>query len=85
MDPKSMVYLLKYDSVHGKFGAKVEHVIEEGIDYLFVAESRIRIFKCKEAAEIPWAHVGVEYVAETSGAYTTTERCLRMYTDICDM
>lgn len=70
IDLEYMAYMLTYDSIHGKLDAKVEIV---GSD-LVVNGKTIKVFNCKDPNEIPWAQVGVEYVVESSGVFTTTEK-----------
>ena len=68
--PDYMAYLLKYDSVHGRFQGQVSW---EGDD-LIVNGRRIRVFHCEEPHEIPWASVGAEYIVESTGKFTTAEK-----------
>ena len=68
--PDYMAYLLKYDSVHGRFQGEVSW---EGDD-LIVNGRRIRVFHCEEPHEIPWASVGAEYIIESTGKFTTAEK-----------
>lgn len=70
MTPEYMVYLLKYDSVHGVFKGEVSvdgtKIILNGLI--------IQTFAFKDPAEIPWTNVGAEFVCETSGAFVTAEK-----------
>lgn len=68
--PDYMAYLLKYDSVHGRFQGEVSW---EGDD-LIVNGRRIRVFHCELPEEIPWGSVGAEYVVESTGKFTTAEK-----------
>ena len=68
--PDYMAYLLKYDSVHGRFQGEVSW---EGDD-LIVNGRRIRVFHCEEPGEIPWGSVGAEYIIESTGKFTTAEK-----------
>ena len=68
--PDYMAYLLKYDSVHGRFQGEVSW---EGDD-LIVNGRRIRVFHCEEPHEIPWSSVGAEYIIESTGKFTTAEK-----------
>jgi len=69
VDPDYMVYMLKYDSVHGRFKGEVK---AEG-KYLVVNGKKIAIHSSMNPAEIPWAKDGVEYVAECTGVFLTQE------------
>lgn len=69
IDPEYMVYMTKYDSVHGRFKGEVK--AENG--KLVVNGKAISVFECKAPEEIPWGEVGAEYVVESTGVFTTTE------------
>ncbi|MDR1559758.1 MAG: type I glyceraldehyde-3-phosphate dehydrogenase [Clostridiales bacterium] len=61
-----MVYMLKYDSVHGKFEGDVS--VKD--DKLIVNGKAIYAYACKDPAEIPWSESGAEYVVESTGVFT---------------
>ncbi|MET0759194.1 MAG: type I glyceraldehyde-3-phosphate dehydrogenase [Flavobacterium sp.] len=69
LDVNHLAYLLKYDSVHGKFSEKVE-VID---DKLFVNDKHIRVTSEKDPSTLKWDEVGVDIVAECTGIFTTLE------------
>jgi len=69
IDVEYMVYMIKHDSVHGQFKGTVE---VDGED-LVVNGKRIKVFNEKDPAQVKWAEVGVEYVLECSGVFTTLE------------
>ncbi|MFN7065002.1 MAG: type I glyceraldehyde-3-phosphate dehydrogenase [Aquificaceae bacterium] len=69
-DTKTLAYLLKYDSVHGRFGGYVE---AKGSS-LLVDGREIRVFSIKDPAEIPWGELGVDVVIESTGAFTDREK-----------
>jgi len=66
-----MAYMFKYDSTHGKFKGEVSH--KDG--KLVVNGQEIAVFDKKDPSEIPWGQLGVEYVVESTGVFTTTEKC----------
>lgn len=68
--PDYMAYLLKYDSVHGRFKGEVDF----DDSHLIVDGRRIRVFRCELPEEIPWYTVGAEYVIESTGKFTTAEQ-----------
>jgi len=70
IDLEYMVYMLKYDSVHGKFQGEVR---VEG-DKLVVNGKQISVFGCMDPAEIPWSSCGAEYIVESTGVFTVTEK-----------
>lgn len=64
-----IAYMIKYDSVFGRFQGTVD-VCEDGV---IVDGRKVRVFSESDAACIPWSEAGVEYVVEATGAFTTTE------------
>ena len=64
-----MVYMIKHDTIHGPFKGEVK---EEDGD-LVVNGHIIKVYNEKDPSQIPWGEVGVEYVLECSGVFTTTE------------
>merc|ERR1712224_812462 len=73
MSPEYMKYLLEHDTVHGRFDGTVE-VTDKG---LMVNGLPITLSATRDPTEIPWGKVGVDYVCESTGAFTTTEGCLK--------
>lgn len=65
-----LAYLLKYDSVHGKFKGEVE--VKEG--NLYVNGKHIRVTAEKDPTALKWDAVGAEVVAECTGIFTTLEK-----------
>ncbi|MFV0518716.1 MAG: type I glyceraldehyde-3-phosphate dehydrogenase [Lachnospirales bacterium] len=70
IDLDYMVYMLKYDSVHGRFNGEVS---VKG-DKLVVNGKEISVFGSKNPEEIPWGKAGAEYVVESTGVFTTNEK-----------
>ncbi|MDD3960042.1 MAG: type I glyceraldehyde-3-phosphate dehydrogenase [Clostridiaceae bacterium] len=71
IDPDYMGYMLRYDTVHGRF----KGTIETGEDTITVEGTKIKVFACMDAKEIDWKSVGADYIIEATGVYTTTEKC----------
>ena len=71
MNPEYMAYMLKYDSVHGKFPGTVAHY-DGG---LIVNGKKYPVFTAAEVKDIPWASVGAEYICECTGKHLTHELC----------
>ncbi len=69
LDVDHLAYLLKYDSVHGRFAGKVE--VKDG--KLYVNDKHIRITAEKDPVNLKWNEVGVDVVAECTGFFTTIE------------
>lgn len=69
IDVDYMAYMLKYDSVHGRFNGEVK--VENGM--LVVNGRKIRVTAEKEPRLINWGAAGVEYVVESTGRFLTKE------------
>lgn len=67
IDLDYMVYMLTYDSVHGRFNGTVEI---DGSD-LVVNGQRVKVYNCMNPAQIPWRAAGADYVVESTGVFTT--------------
>ena len=70
IDLDYMVYMLRYDTVHGQF----KGTIETKGDKLVVNGKEIAVYASMNPAEIPWKDCGAEYVVESTGVFTTTEK-----------
>ena len=70
IDAEYMAYMLKYDSTHGAFKGTVE--VKDG--NLVVNGKTIRVTAVKNPAELKWDAVGAEYVVESTGLFTDTEK-----------
>jgi len=71
-DAKYFAYMMKYDSVHGKFKGTVS---TEGEDVLVVNGNKIKcVMATKEPSGLPWKDLGVEYVIESTGLFTDSEK-----------
>lgn len=70
-DPDSLAYLIRYDSVYGKYhgSVKVEHVSNEV--WLQVGAHRLRLFAERQPEALPWKALDVQIVVEASGAFET--------------
>ncbi len=68
-DAKTLGYLLKYDSIHGKYPGDVE-VTDNG---LVVEGKNIRITAERDPANIPWKEMGVDLVVEATGIFRSRE------------
>lgn len=68
-DVPTLAHLLKYDSVHGKFGLSVE---AKG-DALVVNGVEIKIYAQKDPATLPWKDLDVDVVIESTGIFTDKE------------
>jgi glyceraldehyde 3-phosphate dehydrogenase len=71
LEPDYLAYMLKYDSVHGRFKGEVS--VDNGT--LVVNGKRIRLTAVKDPAELKWGEVGADVVVESTGLFLTKETC----------
>ena len=70
-DAEMLAYLLKYDSVHGKFSGEV--AVSEGS--LTVDGKEIKICAERDPAKLPWGDLDVDFAIEATGIFATREAC----------
>ena len=70
LDPEYLAYMLKYDSVHGRFNHEVS--VEDG--YLVVNGNKIRLTSEMDPANLKWNEVGADVVVESTGLFLTDEK-----------
>jgi len=76
-DSKTLAHLLKYDSVHGKFGRKVE-VVDDGFKVYALEHGGqtmgttrvVKVLSERNPADLPWGELGVDLVVESTGFFT---------------
>ena len=69
-DTTTLAYLLKYDSVYGRYGK----TIEAKKDSLVVDGEEIKVFAEKEPSKLPWKDLGIDVVVESTGFFTSGEK-----------
>jgi len=70
IDVDYMEYMLKYDTVHGRF----EGTIETADNAIIVNGKRISVYGSLKPEEIPWSECGAEYIVESTGVFTDVEK-----------
>lgn len=65
-DTKTLSYLLKYDSVYGRY----KKPVEAADSYLKVDGREVKVFAEKEPAKLPWKDLGIDVVVESTGFFT---------------
>uniref|UniRef100_A0A8C4SD52 Glyceraldehyde-3-phosphate dehydrogenase n=1 Tax=Erpetoichthys calabaricus TaxID=27687 RepID=A0A8C4SD52_ERPCA len=70
IDLDYMVYMFKYDSTHGRFKGDVK---AEG-GKLLVNGKAVKVFQERDPTNIKWGEAGADYVVESTGVFTTTEK-----------
>ena len=68
--PDYCAYMLRYDTVHGQYKGDISFTD----DAIVVNGKEIKFFACMNPAEIPRGKVGADYVVESTGVFTTTEK-----------
>jgi glyceraldehyde 3-phosphate dehydrogenase len=64
--PEDLAYMLKFDSVHGRFPASVEYTENS----LIVDGKEIKIVSERDPAKLPWKEMGIDIVIEATGKFT---------------
>ncbi|HEY5562541.1 MAG TPA: type I glyceraldehyde-3-phosphate dehydrogenase [Clostridiaceae bacterium] len=72
IDLDYMVYMLKYDSVHGQYAGDIS--VCKDTNSLVVDGQKIKVFAEKDPSNINWASSGAEYILECTGVFTTVEK-----------
>jgi glyceraldehyde 3-phosphate dehydrogenase len=71
LEPDYLAYMLKYDSVHGRFNGDIK--VEGG--NMVVNGKKIRLTAEKDPANLKWSDVGADIVIDSTGFFLTTESC----------
>ncbi|MBB1088280.1 type I glyceraldehyde-3-phosphate dehydrogenase [Lysobacter sp. SG-8] len=71
LEPDYLAYMLRYDSVHGRFDGEVS---VDGGD-LIVNGKKIRLTQERDPASLKWDEVGADVVIESTGLFLTQETC----------
>lgn len=71
LEPDYLAYMLKHDSVHGRFKGEVA---VDG-NTLIVNGKRIRLSAVKDPSELKWSEIGADIVIECTGLFLTKETC----------
>ncbi len=69
VDIEYMIYLFKYDSVHGAFDGNINIVNNK----LVINDNAITIFSEKDPSNIKWGSVNADYICESTGVFRTSE------------
>ncbi len=69
-DTHTLAHLLKWDSIHGKFDGEIAYDDEN----IIVRGHKIKIFKERDPAALPWKQLGVDVVLESTGFFTSRDK-----------
>ena len=72
-DPEALAYLLRFDTVHGRFPDPV--IVKDRA--MYVRGRKIAMLKCREPGEAPWGELGVQIAIESTGKYRLREQLER--------
>jgi len=72
-DTKTLAYLLKYDSVYGRYPGKVSY----DKNHIIVDNKKIKVFAEPDPAKLPWKKLGVDVVAECTGFFTDRAKAMK--------
>lgn len=76
LDLNYAAYMFQYDSVHGKYPGTV--TADADSNSLIIDDGKtkveIKFFAEKDPTQIPWGSVGADYVCESTGVFTTTDK-----------
>ncbi len=67
-----LAYMLKYDTMHGKFEGTVDYCEEKNL--LIVNGNSIRVTAEKDPAQLKWGEVEAEYVVESTGLFLSADK-----------
>ena len=70
MTPDYMAYMLRYDTIHGRFNGTIEY--DE--NSITVNGHKVMVYAKMNPSEIPWGEIGAEYVVESTGLFLTKEK-----------
>jgi glyceraldehyde 3-phosphate dehydrogenase len=73
-DEENMAYLLKYDTVYGRYEKEVRAVQENGKKYILVDGKKILSLTEKDPKNLPWKELEVDVVIESTGFFTDKEK-----------
>jgi len=76
----NLAYLLKYDSIQGRFngaiGSEKSTADRPDADVLVVNGKKIKVVSAKDPSQLPWKELGVDVVIESTGLFTDVEKAM---------
>ena len=76
-DLKTLVHLLRHDSVHGLSPLHIEGTQVQGVDHIVLEGWSIPLFHCQTPEEIPFPELGIRVAVESSGRFTRRSEAAR--------
>ncbi len=71
LDPAYISYMIKYDTVHGRF----DGTVVPGEGKITVSGKDVKVFAEMDPSKLPWGDLGVDVVVEATGIFTDTAKC----------
>ncbi len=72
-DEENLAYLLRYDTVYGRYGKKVETMRKDDKRYLVVDGKNILVLSEREPEKLPWKDLDIDVVVESTGFFASDE------------
>ncbi|MEM6562205.1 MAG: glyceraldehyde 3-phosphate dehydrogenase NAD-binding domain-containing protein, partial [Planctomycetota bacterium] len=69
----NLSYLLKYDTIHGKFNEQLGGSVSNDDTHLILGDRSIPCMSERDPANLPWGDLGCDVVVESTGLFTTHE------------
>lgn len=73
-DLENLAYLLRYDSIYGRYTKEVDVKEMGGKQYLVIDGKEILFIQEKDATKLPWGSMGIDIVVESTGAFESFEK-----------
>lgn len=74
-DLENMAYLLKYDTVYGRYNKIIKHsASDNGQKELLVDDKKVAVFQEKDPVKLPWKDLGIDIVVESTGVFDSYEK-----------
>lgn len=72
-NPEELSYLLKYDTIHGRYNKKITYDSE----FIYVEDKKVRVFSEKDPLNLPWKDLEVDVVLECTGKFTSKDDAMK--------
>lgn len=73
-DGENLAYLLKYDTVYGRYAKEVKFKNEKGKSFLVVGGKEMLFLQEKDPARLPWKKLGIDIAVESTGVFESYEK-----------
>ncbi len=73
-DIENLAYLLKYDTVYGRYDKGVRCQVSGIRNTLVVQDKEVQFFQVKEPLQLPWKDLQIDIVVEATGVFDSYEK-----------